>query len=128
MTQSSATLPNSQTESVPLIILVSGLDSPLSDEIQQHYLTSDPTLSRWNRLAAESGWIYMDMDFLFTRWDIVWGDVKKNLQERIAVSRKYIHVTMFCILLKRKFRNLKALLQPFLSFNRLAGYTKTPIL
>jgi hypothetical protein len=73
MTQSSATLPSSQTESVPLIILVSGLDSPLSDEIQQHYLTSDPTLSRWNRLAAESGWIYMDMDFLFTRWDIVWG-------------------------------------------------------
>jgi hypothetical protein len=80
--------------SFPLIFLVNGSDTPISDKIVRYYSTSAHEISRWDRLAAVPECIYLDMDFLFTKWDKVWEAVKKNVQDRVSVS-KYFQYPIF---------------------------------
>jgi hypothetical protein len=55
----------------------------IRDKITDHYLTRG---DRWERLSQQPGWVYLDLYYLFTRWDSVLGAVKQNLRENGAVS------------------------------------------
>jgi hypothetical protein len=70
----------------PLIVIVSQPNTPISGEIVSYYSSADIQRARWNRLARELNWVYLDMYYLFTKWERVLGTVKRNLEARIAVG------------------------------------------
>jgi hypothetical protein len=112
------------TRPFPVIFLVNGADTPISDKIMRYYSSSTHEMSRWDRLAAEPECIYLDMDFLFTKWDRVWEAVKKNVQDRVSVSKNF-HYPIFVdrkayeALRKHKAGPLS------LFYSKLGSYTKT---
>jgi hypothetical protein len=69
----------------PLIVLVSGPNAPIADRLKRYYFDSDPQHERWDRLAGDLDWIYLDTYFLFTKWERVWAAVKRNLKAKVTV-------------------------------------------
>ncbi|PMD67498.1 uncharacterized protein K444DRAFT_16989 [Hyaloscypha bicolor E] len=72
----------------PLIVLVSGPNAPIADRLKRYYFDSDPQHERWDRLAGDLDWIYLDTYFLFTKWEKVWAVVKRNLKAKV-IERFY---------------------------------------
>jgi hypothetical protein len=68
----------------PLIVVISRCKRDISSQITSHYLRDD--YKRWDRLNGNHAWVYLDLYFLFTRWDRVWGAVKQNLSIRTEAS------------------------------------------
>lgn len=68
----------------PLIVVISRRTDTIASKIQAHY--SDERYNRWDRISKNQAWVYLDLYFLFTKWDRVWGAVKHNLQKRTEVS------------------------------------------
>jgi hypothetical protein len=68
----------------PLIVIISRRTDTIASKIQAHY--SDERYNRWDRISKNQAWVYLDLYFLFTKWDRVWGAVKHNLQKRTEVS------------------------------------------
>lgn len=64
----------------PLIVVISRCKRDISAQITGHYLIDD--YKRWDRLNGNHAWVYLDLYFLFTKWDRVWGAVKQNLSLR----------------------------------------------
>jgi len=62
----------------PLIVIISRRSDGISSKITSHY--SNDRYKRWDRLARNQAWVYLDLYFLFTKWDRIWGAVKQNLQ------------------------------------------------
>ncbi|KAG4438465.1 hypothetical protein IFR05_006033 [Cadophora sp. M221] len=65
----------------PLAVVISVSTGNISSKISKHYLQQQQ--ERWNRLSNNQIWIYLDLYFLFTRWDRIWGAMKQNLNARI---------------------------------------------
>jgi hypothetical protein len=68
----------------PLVIVISATTGNIGSKISSHYLQAH--YERWDRLDDNQNWIYLDLYFLFTRWDRIWGAIKQNLSTRIEVS------------------------------------------
>jgi hypothetical protein len=69
----------------PLIVVISRCKRDISSQIVGHYLIDD--YKRWDRLNGNHAWVYLDLYFLFTKWDRVWGAVKQNLSIRTEVGK-----------------------------------------
>jgi hypothetical protein len=67
-----------------LIVIISWRTDGISSKVINHY--SNDRYKRWDRLAKNQAWVYLDLYFLFTKWDRIWGAVKQNLQRRTEVS------------------------------------------
>ncbi|KAH8588870.1 hypothetical protein B0O99DRAFT_693028 [Bisporella sp. PMI_857] len=65
----------------PLVVVISASTGNISSKISSHYMQTHH--ERWDRLDDNQTWIYLDLYFLFTRWDRVWGAIKQNLSIRI---------------------------------------------
>ncbi|KAH6707784.1 hypothetical protein BKA61DRAFT_134492 [Leptodontidium sp. MPI-SDFR-AT-0119] len=65
----------------PLAVVISVSTGNISSKISGHY--QQHKYERWNRLSNNQIWIYLDLYFLFTRWDRIWGAMKQNLNARI---------------------------------------------
>lgn len=70
----------------PIIVVISRCKRDISAQITGHYLFDD--YKRWDRLNGNHAWVYLDLYFLFTKWDRVWGAVKQNLSIRTEVNFK----------------------------------------
>lgn len=68
----------------PLIVIISRRTDGISSKITKHY--SSDHYKRWDRLSKNQAWVYLDLYFLFTKWDRIWSAVKQNLQRRTEVS------------------------------------------
>jgi acyl carrier protein phosphodiesterase len=68
----------------PLIVIISRRTDGISSKITSHY--SNDRYKRWDRIAKNQAWVYLDLYFLFTKWDRIWGAVKQNLQRRTEVG------------------------------------------
>jgi hypothetical protein len=82
----------------PLVVVVSGSAGDIVSKIANHYIQVSRRAvkhERWNRLRANQAWIYLDLCFLFTHWENVWGTVKQNLHVQTQVSLK--HSAEVCI-------------------------------
>ena len=82
----------------PLAVVVSGSAGDIVSKIAHHYIQVSRRAvkhERWNRLRANQTWIYLDLCFLFTHWENVWGTVKQNLHFQTQVSLK--HSAAVCI-------------------------------
>ncbi|RFU34416.1 hypothetical protein B7463_g1904, partial [Scytalidium lignicola] len=64
----------------PLIVVISRCARTIREDITQHYLQEQ--YKRWDRLRVNQAWVYLDLYFLFTRWDQIWDSVKYNLNRR----------------------------------------------
>ena len=68
----------------PLIVIITRRNDGIHSKIANHY--SNDRYKRWDRLAKNQAWVYLDLYFLFTKWDRIWGAVKQNLQRRTEVG------------------------------------------
>lgn len=74
----------------PLVVIVSKRTEGISTKIMNHF-TND-SYKRWDRLCKNQAWVYLDLYFLFTKWDRVWGAVKHNLQKRTEASNGLLSI------------------------------------
>ncbi|KAH8819972.1 hypothetical protein F5884DRAFT_849257 [Xylogone sp. PMI_703] len=65
----------------PVIVVITRCARTIQEDIIQHY--QQEQYKRWDRLRVNQAWVYLDLYFLFTRWDQIWALVKRNLNERI---------------------------------------------
>lgn len=77
----------------PLIVVISRCKRDISAQITRHYLIDD--YKRWDRLNGNHAWVYLDLYFLFTKWDRVWGAVKQNLNSRTEVGTFHHDINLF---------------------------------
>lgn len=69
----------------PVIVVISGGGEDVLSKIKEHYRTM--LHDRWERLSSNQLWAYLDLNFLFTRWNHVFAVAKRSLMERIEVSK-----------------------------------------
>jgi hypothetical protein len=74
----------------PLVVIVSKRTEGISTKIMNHF--ANDGYKRWDRLCKNQAWVYLDLYFLFTRWDRVWGAVKHNLQTRTEASNALLSI------------------------------------
>lgn len=65
----------------PVVVVISGGGEDVLSKIIKHYRAVPQ--DRWERLNSNQLWVYLDLNFLFTRWNHVFAIAKRNLMERI---------------------------------------------
>lgn len=68
-----------------MVVVISGGGEDVLSKIIKHYRAVPQ--DRWERLNSNQLWVYLDLNFLFTRWNHVFAIAKRNLMERIEVSK-----------------------------------------
>ncbi|KAH9206575.1 hypothetical protein DL95DRAFT_416400 [Leptodontidium sp. 2 PMI_412] len=66
----------------PIVVVISDSTRQIERDIKNHYPDQDH--SRWDRLEQNQTWVYLDLYFLFTKWDLVWSEAKSKLDSRTA--------------------------------------------
>lgn len=69
----------------PLIVVIGKRTDDISSKIISHY--ANDRYKRWDRLTKNQAWVYLDLYFLFTKWDRIWAAVKRNQQRRTEVPK-----------------------------------------
>jgi hypothetical protein len=74
----------------PVIVVISKRTDKITSKVTSHY--SNDRYKRWDRLAKNQAWVYLDLYFLFTKWDRIWAAVKLNQQKRTEARNSPIEL------------------------------------